>query len=209
MSDAADALAAAGRRLAERGLVVGSSGNLSVRDGDTVAVTASGSRLDRLGPDDVVTIDLAGTVVAGTAAPTSEVPLHLAVYRATGAGAIAHTHAVASTAVSCTCDVLPPLHYTCVLVGGPVRVAPYATYGTPELADAVTAALEDRTAVLMANHGSLAIGDDLDEAVERLEIVEWLCELFLAARDGDPRILSNEELDGVAERMAAGAGESG
>ncbi|MGW0607046.1 class II aldolase/adducin family protein [Streptomyces sp. NPDC002640] len=148
-------LVATARRTAEDGLVVGTSGNVSVRVGeDLVLVTPSGVPYDRLGPGHLVGVGLDGRRRLGTAEPTSELPLHLAVHRGTGARAVVHTHAVHATAVSTLVDELPPVHYMTAALGGPVRVAPYATYGTPELAEATLAALEDRTACLLRNHGT-------------------------------------------------------
>ena len=114
--EAREALVDAGQRLAARRLVSGTSGNLSVRVGDRIVTTPSGVPLDSLDPARLSLIDLDGTHLSG-AVPTSEVPLHLALYRNTGAGAIAHTHAAVSTAVSCTCDELPALHERLVRLG--------------------------------------------------------------------------------------------
>ncbi|TSB24071.1 class II aldolase/adducin family protein, partial [Streptomyces benahoarensis] len=132
----ADALAAAwdgvvatARRTVADGLVVGTSGNVSARVGDTVLVTPSGVPYDRLGPGDLTAVDLDGHQCAGTLTPTSELPMHLAVYRATDAAALVHTHAPHATAVSVLVDRLPPVHYMTAALGGPVRVAPYAPYG--------------------------------------------------------------------------------
>jgi L-fuculose-phosphate aldolase len=149
-------------------------------------------------------VDLDGRLVDGELAPTTELPLHLAVYRATGAGAVAHAHALASTAVAVTGDELPPVHYATLLLGGPVRVAPYATFGSEELAAHVVQALEGRHAALMQNHGSVALGHDLDEACSRLELVEWLAELYArSVALGRPRVLSADELQAAAGAFQA------
>ncbi len=213
VAEAGLALVAAGRQLAEWGLVIGSAGNLSIRVGDTVLVTASGTHLDRLTPADLVAIDLDGAIIerdnGPTPVPTSETPLHLAIYAATDAAAVAHTHAASSAAVSCVETVLPPLHYTCLQLGGPVPVAPYATYGSPELAANVVAALgTDRFGALMANHGSITYGSGaplraLDTAMDRLAMLEWLCELHVRATAlGSPRVLTSAELDDVVATSA-------
>jgi len=199
------ALVAAGRRLAERGLVTGTAGNLSVRREDRVLVTPTGGDLGRLTPDMVTVVDATdGRVRDGRLEPTSELPLHLAVYRSTRAGAIAHAHAPASIAVGCTRDELPAVHYATMLLGGVVRVARYATFGTAELAANVVAALADRRAALMRNHGSVAYGDDLEQACERLELVEWLAELYCrAAALGEPRTLDDAELSAARAELTA------
>ncbi|QNP62671.1 class II aldolase/adducin family protein [Streptomyces genisteinicus] len=198
-------LVATARRTAAEGLVVGTSGNVSVRvDGDVVLVTPSGVPYDRLGPGDVLGVDLDGNRVIGTAAPTSELPLHLALHRETGARAVVHTHAVHATAVSVLVPELPPVHYMTAALGGPVRVAPYAPYGTGELARNMLAALRERTACLLANHGTVAYGDTLDQAYDRTAQLEWMCRLWLTASSvpgRSPALLSEAQLADAASRL--------
>lgn len=193
--EAREALVDAGRRLAARGLVTGTSGNLSVRVGDVVVATPSGAPLDSLDIARLSIITMDGAHVSGDVA-TSEVPLHLAIYRHTEALAVAHTHAVASTAVSCVCDEMPALHYNVLQLGGAPRTARYAVFGSEQLGSNVVEVLRTgRSAALMQNHGSIAIGDDLAHACDRLELLEWLCELHIDAhRLGTPRALSTDEL---------------
>jgi L-fuculose-phosphate aldolase len=184
------AVAAACRRLAEAGLVRGTAGNVSVRHGERVAITPTGAQLADLGADDVVVVSLDGAVIAGALAPTSELDLHLGVYARYASGAVVHTHAPNATALSCVLDELPCVHYEMLLLGGPVRVAPYATFGTPALAAGVVEALQDRTAALMANHGALTHGGDLDAAVTATELLEWAADLYRrACTVGTPRVL--------------------
>ncbi|MFC7648800.1 class II aldolase/adducin family protein [Streptosporangium lutulentum] len=171
-----------GRRASETGLVIGTSGNLSVRAGELVAVTPSGIALDRLEPESCPIVDVEGRLVEGESQPSSETPMHLAVYTATGAGAVAHTHSTFATVVATTMTELPPIHYNALLLGGTVRVADYATYGTPELAANVREALKDRQAALLANHGGVTVGGDLDAAFEATRLLEWLCEVYVRAR---------------------------
>ena len=201
LEQARQAVSDGGRRLVTDGLVTGTAGNVSVRVGDLVAISPSSVPYEQVGPDDVCVVDLHGRQVDGssTLRSSTETGLHLAVYAATGAGAVVHHHGLRSVAVSTVVDVLPPLHYYVVRLGGPPRVAPYARYGTPELARAVSAALQDRTAALMQNHGALTYGADLAQAFERAHLLEWLCELFVEASAlGRPRSLSTEELAEVA-----------
>jgi L-fuculose-phosphate aldolase len=174
LSEERAALAEAGRRLAARGLVIGTSGNLSARHGDLVAVTPTGGVIGELTAEQMTVISLEdGHVVDGGLAPTSEVPMHLAVYRATGAAAIAHTHATTSTAIGLIADEIPLVHYTMLSLGGSVRVADYACYGTDRLAELVVKALEYKQAALLRNHGSIAVGSSLAKAVDNLELCEW------------------------------------
>ncbi|MCW2813106.1 MAG: aldolase [Nocardioides sp.] len=196
---ARDDVAAAARRLAAEGLLVGTAGNVSMRVRDLVAVTASGVVLADCRPHDVVLVDHDGTLVDGGLVPTSELDLHLGVYADQPAtGAVVHTHAPWSTAVACVLDELPVLHYQQLLLGGAVRVAPYATFGSPELAAHVRAALEGRQAALLANHGSVAVGTGLDQAVEHALLLEWLAALHhRASALGTPRVLTEAEQEAV------------
>ncbi|MCF3166967.1 MULTISPECIES: class II aldolase/adducin family protein [Streptomyces] len=199
------------RRSAADGLVVGTSGNVSARVGELVLVTPSGVPYDRLGPEDAVGVDLAGRQVLGALKPTSELPLHLAVYRSTGAAAVVHTHAVHATAVSTLVTEVPVVHYAAALLGGPVRTAAYARYGTPELADAMLEALRDRTGCLLANHGTVTYGDTLDQAYERTAQLEWLCRLWLTASSvpgRTPALLDEGQLAEVTQALK-GYGQSG
>ncbi|GAA5063994.1 class II aldolase/adducin family protein [Streptomyces similanensis] len=197
-------LVAAARRTVADGLVVGTSGNVSVRIGDTVLVTPTGVPYDRLTPDDVTGVDLDGRQVLGSLAPTSELPTHLAVYRATDAGAVVHTHAVHATAVSTLVAELPLVHYMAGALGGPVRVAPYATYGTEELAGNVLRALDGRSGCLLQNHGALTYGATLDQAYDRTAQLEWMCRLWLTASaipGRTPSLLTPEQLEQATGRL--------
>jgi L-fuculose-phosphate aldolase len=192
------------RRLVWDRLVVGTAGNVSVRVDSRVAVTPSGVAYDALTPGSVGVHELDGTPVEAPYAPTSELPLHLAVYAATGARAIVHTHSVAATALSCVVDEVPPVHYYTAFFGGVVRVAPYAEYGTDQLAEAAVTALAGRTGCLLGNHGALTIGDTLDQAYDRALYLEWLCEVALRVVSSGlpPRLLGAGQLASVAERLA-------
>ncbi|WP_344278860.1 class II aldolase/adducin family protein [Actinomadura napierensis] len=202
LEDERRALCAVGRRLAETGLVTGASGNVSVRSGDLVAVTPGGMMLDRMRPEDCPVVNLDARLVDGDRAPSSETPMHLALYRETPAAAVVHTHSTYGAVVATTMTELPPIHYNTLLLGGVVRVAEYATYGTPELAENVRVAMEGgKRAALMANHGGVTIGRDLDEAFENARLLEWLCGVYVRAKMiGEPRILTDEQLAKVVER---------
>src|SRR5215208_2283899 len=133
-SEEREAVAAACHRLAAAGLVRGTAGNVSVRAGEAVAITPTGAVLAELEADDVAVIDLDGRLVDGSLRPTSEADMHLAVLRSFDAGAVVHTHAPVATALSTVLEELPVVHYELLLLGGPIRVAPHATFGTPALA---------------------------------------------------------------------------
>lgn len=192
-----EGVAAAARQLAGAGLLVGTAGNVSARAGDLVAVTGTGVVLGSCAPDDVTVVSLsrAGEVVEGRLAPTSELALHLGVYDdSPHVAAVVHTHAPFATAVACVLDELPVLHYQQLALGGEVRVASYATFGTDALAAAVRAALVGRSAALMANHGSVAVGATIEKAIENAVLLEWLCQLHhRASALGTPRVLTAEQ----------------
>jgi L-fuculose-phosphate aldolase len=192
-------VAEACRRLAREGLVIGTAGNVSARAGDDeVAISPTGAVLGDLTAEEVTVVDSRGGVVAGDLEPTSELDLHLGVYERYGAGAVVHTHAPMATALSCVIDELPCVHYQMLLLGGTVPVARYETFGTPELAAAVLDALDGRSAALMANHGAITHGPDVDDAVERALLLEWACAVYWrAAAIGSPRTLDDEQRQAV------------
>jgi L-fuculose-phosphate aldolase len=195
-----EAIAAVSRALAAEGLVAGTSGNVSARAGDHVAITPTGAVLAELEADQVTVVDLGGGVVDGHLAPTSELDLHLGVYERYGAGAVVHTHAPVATALSCVLDEVPCVHYEMLRLGGVVPVAPYATFGTPELAASVLDALDGKSAVLMANHGALTIGPDPEGAAELTRLLEWACSVYWrAAAIGEPRALDEDARQAVIE----------
>ncbi|CAM5252691.1 class II aldolase/adducin family protein [Streptomyces fumanus] len=199
-----EALVATARRTVADGLVVGTSGNVSVRVGDVVLVTPSGVPYDRLTPGDVTGVGLDGRQVLGSLVPTSELPLHLALHRRTGARAVVHTHAVHATAVSTLVDELPPIHYMTAALGGPVRVAPYAAYGTEELAAHMLRALDGRSGCLLRNHGTVTFGATLDQAYDRTAQLEWMCRLWLTASSVPgltPALLTPGQLAEVERRL--------
>ena len=137
---------------------------------------------------------------------TSELELHLGVYHRYDAGAVVHTHAPMATALACVLDELPVVHYQMLELGGPVRVVPYATFGTSELAQLTLDALSERTVALMANHGTIAHGADLDEAVERSLLLEWACPLYWrAAAIGTPRTLDERAAAAFSQRADSSA----
>jgi len=180
----------------------GRSGNLSRRDGDRVAVSPSGIPYADLEVADVPVVTLDGERVAGDRVPSSETPLHAAVYRELEPGAVVHAHAPWATTLAALRRDLPPVHYALARAGGRVPVADYATYGTAELAANVVAAMAGAgtTACLLANHGVVATGDDLDAAFETLDAVEFTARVFVqAAGVGEPALLPAEEIDRVAD----------
>ena len=199
-------VAAASRELAAAGLVRATNGNVSARDGDRIAITPTGGVLGRLRAGDIALIDADGEVLEDGPRPTSELALHLGVIERFGAGAVVHTHPPIGTALGLVIGELPCVHYEMVALGGAVRVAPYRTFGSQELADAVLEALEDRTAALMANHGAITFGEDLAQALERAPLLESMCEIYWrAAAIGEPRALGADDIEAVRAQARAKA----
>ncbi|MDT7554727.1 MAG: L-fuculose-phosphate aldolase [Pseudonocardiales bacterium] len=195
------------RTLRRERLVVGTAGNVSVRAGDLVAISPSGVAYETLTPDRVGVHRVDGEPVEAPLRPSSELPLHLAIYGATTALAVVHTHGVASTAVSTVLDELPASHYYTAMFGGPVRVSPYATFGTEALAESVVTALRGRSAAIMGNHGAVTVAATLSQAYALAEYLEYLCDVHLRAlATGLPvRTLPSAEIAQMALRIAPGA----
>jgi L-fuculose-phosphate aldolase len=192
-------------RLLDDGLAVGSAGNMSVRVGEVVAITPSGIGYADMRPADVCLVTSAGSELTDEAGcvnqetPSTETPMHLAIYAATGARAVVHTHSPEVIALSASRDELPAIHYQITGLGGPVRVAPYVRFGSAGLAAAAVAALDGRSAVILRNHGAVTYGRDLAQAYDRALLLEWLARTYrLALSYGEPAILSAEALDEVA-----------
>jgi L-fuculose-phosphate aldolase len=196
-------LVAFARRMAGDDLAPGTSGNLSVRRQDMIAITPSGVSYERMGPADICLVRVApgaGEEAQPGLRPSTETPMHLAVYRATGAGAIVHTHSPFVVALSTVLDELPAVHYAMADLGGIVRVAPYTRFGTPQLAANAVAALAGRNAVILRNHGALACGPDLSRAYDRAITLEWLARVYWYARlAGTPQTLSEASLTEVSD----------
>lgn len=185
------------------GLVVGTSGNISVRSGELMAVTPSAIAYESLRADLIGVHGLDGAPVEAALPPTTELPMHLAIYQMTDALAVVHTHSPAATAVSTLVDELPSIHYLVALFGGAVRVAPYARFGSVELAEHMVAAVSGRGGCLLANHGAITVGNSLAQAYDRARYLEWLCDVWLRARAvGDPRLLSADEIEAVAAKLS-------
>ena len=198
-----------GERLLADGLSVGSAGNLSVRVGNTVAITPSGVAYQEMTAADIclVTVTPAGGRFAADDAgedagqqetPSSETPMHLAIYAATSATAVVHTHSPEVIALSAARSELPAIHYAITALGGPVRVAPYVRFGSAQLAEAAVKALDGRSAVILRNHGAVTYGDSLAQAYNRALLLEWLAGAYrLSLSYGEPAVLSAAELDEV------------
>ncbi len=204
MSDPRAALIATARAMAAAGLNAGTAGNVSVRDGDGFFITPTGMAYDRLEPEDIPAMALDGSVT-GRRRPSSEWRFHRDLYAARPqAGAVVHAHSPYATSLACLRRDIPPFHYMIARFGGDtVRCATYATFGTQALSDAALAALAGRNACLLANHGLLAWGRDLDHALGLAVELEELCgQYWRACQLGEPVLLSAEEMAEVLAKFA-------
>lgn len=196
-------IVAACKQLDSSGLNRGTSGNVSCREGEHVLITPSGVPVDEITPSRIVTLAFDGKVI-GIGKPSSEWQFHADILRARPEiNAVVHTHAPHATALACLREGLPPFHYMIAIAGGDsVRCAPYALFGTDTLSQHAVEALRERKACLLANHGMITLGRDLDEAMTIAIELESLCQQYLIARQvGQPVILSEEEMRAVIERF--------
>jgi len=168
-----------------------------------MTITPSGVAYEVMEPDEVCVVRVSDGMRESGTRPSSETPMHLAVYAASTARAVVHTHSRVVVALSAVLEVLPAVHYAMARLGGPVRVAPYARFGSEHLATLAAAGLEGRSAVILRNHGALTYGATLIEAYEKALTLEWLASVFWHARLlGTPKLLDEQQL---AEVAAAGA----
>ena len=193
----------AGQRMAELGLVAGTWGNISLRgeSGNRIAITPSGRPYQELTAAEIVIVDSCGQIVDGEK-PSSELALHVAIYRARpDVRAVVHTHSLYATACAVAGVAIPPsLEELVQAVGGEVLVARYALPGTAELADAVVDALADRNAALMSNHGAVACGPSLREALLVAQLVEKAAQIHAIAQGlGGAKRLSDQDVQLMRE----------
>ena len=191
------------RTVAER-LNRGSSGNVSARFGDGFLVTPSGLPADAIEPGEIVAVDLAGHPT-GALPPSSEWRIHRDIYRARpDVNAVIHVHSPFAVSLACLRRGIPAFHYMVATAGGhDIRCCDYATFGSQALSDHVLAALADRRACLMANHGMVAVGRTLELALALAIEVESLCEQYWrASLMGQPVLLTGTEMDEALAKFA-------
>ena len=175
VENAPTAVLAAAKEMLAKGLVEGTAGNISARQGDgTICVTPSSIDYREMTLEDLVVVDLDGGVVSGEKSPSSELPLHLAAYRAfDDVGSVIHSHPVYATMFAVARQPIPScIDEFTIYVGGDVRVTEYAMSGRPEVGENAVAALEGRGAALIANHGLVAVGPTPDKAMHITALVE-------------------------------------
>jgi L-fuculose-phosphate aldolase len=183
------------QKMRELEMVIGSSGNVSTRAGEHVVITPSGIPYLKMCAADAVVVDLDANIVEGNHKPSMETPTHLNIYRNhEEVRAIVHSHSVYASALAALRKQLPPVIDEIIpSLGGNIRVAEYGIPGTSELAENVLAALDDRSGVLLANHGSLAIGPSLETAFHNAVLIERACKIYIIGSTmGDLHILPKE-----------------
>jgi L-fuculose-phosphate aldolase len=203
MSALREQLLAITLKLNELGLNRGTSGNASVRDGDGFLVTPTGLAAEQMMPGDMVRMHFDGDH-EGEREPSSEWRFHRDILAARPEiGAVIHTHSMFATTLACLHREIPPFHYMIAVAGGDsIRCAPYALFGSQALSDAALAALEDRRACLLANHGMIALGRDLDQALAVAVEIETLCEQYWRVlQAGEPKLLTPEQMSEVMEQF--------
>ncbi len=201
-----DRLLAIAHKFAYDNLSHGTTGNISVRDDDgrTLWITPTGMPFDVLSLDDLVQIDIAtARVIGGSRKPSSEVPLHTQTYqRRADVNGIVHTHSLYATVFSTLNRPIAAVHYQLARVGDEVPLADYATYGSEQLADNATKAFGHGGAVLLKNHGLLAVANSVEEAYQNALDVEWVAHLyFLALQIGEPDVLTHDEMQRVRHQF--------
>lgn len=175
------AVVEAARTMSREGLSPGRSGNVSARLPGGILITPTGLPYDSLTPEQIVLVLDDGTSPRGALRPSSELQLHRAIYDARPeAGSVVHCHSTNATALACAGKPIPAFHYMVAVAGGiDIPLAPYATFGTQALADAVALTLADRRACLLAHHGQIAFGRDPDAALDLAREIEVLAEQYI------------------------------
>lgn len=195
-----------GRKLVSARLTSGTGGNLSVidRDAGLVAISPSGMEYDETEPWDVPVLDLSGAGVTGERKPSSELGFHLALYRQRpDIRAVVHTHSVYATTMACLQWEIPAVHYLVAFSGHKVPLAPYATFGSQELADCVATSIGEHNAVLLANHGLVTVGPNLATAFAVAEEIELVAQIYYQAKCiGQPAIVPHDEMERVIAKFA-------
>ena len=195
-----------GRNLIIAQLTTGKGGNLSIynRAEGLVAIKPSGVGYFDMTPEDVVVVDLDGSVVDGNLKPSSEIQFHLGLYKyRADINAVVHTHQIYATTIACLNWELPAVHYLVGVSGNKVPLAPYATYGSKELSENILKSIGNYNACLLANHGLVTVGANIDAAFATAEEIELVSRLYYQARCiGDPVILSDNEMKVVTKKFS-------
>ncbi len=194
-----------GKRLVDTELTSGTGGNLSYFDSETgyMAITPSGLDFYKTKEEDIVILALDGTVIEGNRTPSSEWVMHKRIYETrTDINAIIHGHTIYASVLACLREELPATHYMIAVAGETVRVADYASFGSKELAENAAKGMEDRNAVLLANHGIIGGSNNLRNAFNVIEEVEYCAKIYVIAKSiGNPIVLPEKEMKFMSEKF--------
>jgi len=199
----AEALLNAARQIVSTGLNKGTSGNVSVRDGDGFLITPSGMAVEEMSANSMVHVQFDGQHEANKK-PSSEWRFHRDIFQARSEiNAVIHTHSMFATTMACMRKDIPPFHYMIAVAGGDtIRCAPYALFGSQQLSDYALEALHGRKACLLANHGMIILGRDLKDAFALTVEVENLCEQYWRLlQTGEPHLLTEAQMREVFEQF--------
>lgn len=196
-----------GLKMIRSGLTTGSGGNLSILDDESglIAIGPSGIDYADVNVEDVVVVDRQGLVVEGKWQPSSELSFHLALYRQRPEiRAVVHTHSVYATTIACLNWEIPAVHYLVAFSGDKVPLAPYATFGSDELATCVAEHIGTYNALLLANHGLVAIGSDMKCAFNVAEEIELVARIYYQAKSiGQPVLVGADEMARVVAKFVS------
>jgi L-fuculose-phosphate aldolase len=194
-----------GKKMIRSGLTTGSGGNLSIlcRDSHLIAIGPSGIDYAEVTSEDVVVVDLNGTVVEGRLNPSSELSFHIALYDSRpDISAVVHTHSVYATTMACMHWEIPAVHYLVAFSGKKVPLADYATFGSPDLAANVVRGIADYNAVLLANHGLVAVGGNINNAFNVAEEIELVARIYYQTKSlGEPVLVDEKEMETVIRKF--------
>jgi len=194
-----------GKKLATSNLTTGTGGNLSIanRKENLAAISPSGIDYFQIRPEKVAVVNMAGEIQDGNSKPSSELGFHLELYNTrTDVQAVVHTHSVYASTIACLHWELPAVHYLVGFSGNKVPLAAYATYGTKKLARNVVEGIGSYNAVLLANHGLVTVGANMDAAFATAEEIELVAQIYYQAKNvGQPVVLPDEEMEIVIEKF--------
>lgn len=204
----------AGRKLYEKGLVTGTWGNISIRIEENpcnIAVTPSGMDYENINEEDVVIMDLDGSKLEGMRKPSTEFPLHRRIYNTRDdIKAVIHTHSTFATAIACVRMKIPPITEEIIqLSGGDIETVKYELPGSEKLSKVVASALKSKNAALLANHGSVAIGGSIKEALIFAEVIEKNAKTYILSKlCGEPKILDKETIERIKTKFKEEYGQT-
>ena len=194
-----------GKKMILSNLTTGTGGNLSIlnREQGLIAISPTGIEYSEIEPEHVVVLDMDANIIDSKKKPSSEYGFHLALYKKRlDICSVIHTHSVYAATMACLQWEIPAVHYLVGFAGDKVPVAPYATFGTKELAQNITMTIKNYNAVLMANHGMLAVGDSISKAFTVAEEIEFVARIYYQTKCvGLPPLIPKDEMERVLEKF--------